>query len=219
MNKIDRRRKALLILECDSGKLTQQNLALGEEMLNQAKMFFPQNLVSLVKSYNEADLAETFAGLFSTGQFFRNVVIIGHSNRSGLKLSSDRFVSWEGTANWINPFQPHRVILLACEAGRWFSCAALFDNIPTLREIFGSPVSADKNQQYIILARVLHILSAKKEDRELNKLLQLGNFLFTKGVMFSRTRAEYERGVNGEGDFWAGLAEPIIEQLIKGLRH
>ena len=219
MNKIDRRKKSLLILECDSDKLSQQNLALGEELRNQARLCFPKNPVTLIRSYREADLSETLADLFNTKQLYRNIIVIGHSNHNGLQLSADRFVGWKGATNWLHPFEPHRIILLACEAGKWLPCSALFDKIPTLKEIFGSPILADKNQQYIILARVLHILGAKKEDRELNRLLQLGNFFLIKGIIFNRTRAEYERGGDEEGSLWTGLAEPLIEQIIKEWRR
>lgn len=215
MDKIDRRRKALLILECDSYKLTQQNLALGGELLKHVKLVFPQNPVDFVPSYSEANLLEKLAALSVTGQQYRNIVIIGHSNRGGLKISADRFVGWDGAANWIGAFNPRRLILLACEAGRWLPCAALFDNISTLEEIFGSPISAHKNQQYIVLLRVLHILGASKEDPDLIRLMQLGNFLLTKGIMFRQTRIEYERDGGEEGEIWTGLAEPLLNQIME----
>lgn len=194
MNKIDRRRKPLLILECDATKLDRQNLALGNELQNYVKIFFPQNPVILIRSDTEAELAKAMAELFETGQSCRNIVIIGHSNKGGLKISADRFVQWEAVANWLIPFAPQRIILIACEVGRWLPCAALFKGIPNLKEIFGSPIPAHKDQKYIVLARVLHLLGAKNEDANFIILLQLGNFLLTKGVMFQRTRSEYEQG-------------------------
>lgn len=215
MKKIDRRRKPLLILECDSDKLTQQNLAMGGELRSHAKLAFPRNPIDFVQSYSEADLLEKLVALLETKQLYKNIVIIGHSNRSGLQISADRFNKWEGVADWIKLFEPHRVILLACEAGQWLPCAALFDSISTLKEIFGSPLPAHKNQQYIVLLRVLHILGASKEDSDLIRLMQFGNFLLTKGVMFRQTRAEYERGGDEEGKIWTDLAEPLLKQIME----
>ena len=192
--KIDRRRKAVLILECDSGKLTQQNLAVGSELERVATKVFPQNPIKYIKSFTEAELLKTIAALYETGQLFRSIVIIGHSDRNGLQIASDRFNKWSAVANWISPFKPHRVILLACEAGQSLSCAALFDGIPTLKEAFGSPINANKNQQYIVLARVLYVLGAKKENPFVNQLMQLANVILTQGVMLSRTRNDYENG-------------------------
>ena len=217
VNKIDRRRKALLIVECDSAKLALQNLALGNNLQNAVKLGFPQNPINLISSYAEADLLEELRTLYETGKPYRNIIIIGHSNQNGLQISSDRFINWEGVANWFKPFEPHRIILIACNAGRWLPCAALFDGIPTLKEIFGSPVPASKNQAYIVLLRILHILGVKKEDNELVRLMQVGNFFATQGLMFRRTRVEYENGGSGEGIIWT-FAEPIIDQLIKSLR-
>lgn len=190
--KIDRRRKAVLILECDSDKLTQQNLALGDDLQKVVKQFFPKNPIHIIKSCAEADLLESVAALCKTGQLCRNIIVIGHSNRRGLKISADRFISWEGVANWINPFEPHRVILLACEAGHHLPCTALFGAIPMLKEIFASPVTAHKNQQYIVFGKVLHVLGTKKENLLLNQVMQLGNIIFTRGVMLSRSRENYE---------------------------
>jgi len=198
MTKIDRWRKPLLIQECDGATLDRQNLALGKELQNYVKLFFPQNPVTLIRSDTEAELSKAMAELFETGQSCRNIIVIGHSNRGGLKISADRFVQWEAVANWLVPFDPQRIILIACDAGRWLPCAALFEGIPTLKEIFGSPIPAHKDQKYIVLARVLHLLGAKREDVDFIRLLQLGNFLFTKGVMFRRTRSEYEQGGDEE---------------------
>ena len=111
MTKIDRRRKPLLILECDGATLDRQNLALGKELQNYVKLFFPQNPVTLIRSDTEAELSKAMAELFETGQSCRNIIVIGHSNRVGLKISADRFVQWEAVANWLVPFDPQRMIL------------------------------------------------------------------------------------------------------------
>jgi hypothetical protein len=218
MNKIDRRRKGVLILECDSDKLSQDDLALGIELLEYAQSFFPRNPIDLVQSFSEADLLENLAALFEAKQSYKNVVIIGHSNREGLKLSTDRFISWEGVANWISPFAPHRIMLLACEGGRWLPCSALFDGIPSLKEIFGSPIPVYKDQRYSVLVRVLYILGVKKEDPDFLSLLQFANLLLTKGLMVQKTRSEYEDEGFEEGTIWNDLTESFITEFFKQLR-
>jgi len=218
MSKIDRRRKTVLILECDSDKLRQQNLDVGAELRDQINLVFPRNLVELVSASTEGDLLESFAELSRTKQSYRTIIIIGHSNRHVLALSADRPVGWRSVGNWISTFRPHRVILLACEAGRWLPCAAVFDSIPSLDVIFGSPLPASKQQQLVVLARVLHILGARKEDVGLNRLLQWANFALTGGVMFTRTRKEYENGGNEEGEIWTNALEPFIEEIASRFR-
>lgn len=143
MSKIDRRRKALLIVECDSAKLARQNLALGSDLQNLVKLAFPQNAVDLVQACTDASLSEEFRRLDKAGKPYRTIVIVGHSNQYGLQITSDWFIKWEGVAKRFERFDPHRIILIACKAGRWLPCAELFSGIPTLKEIFGSPVPAN----------------------------------------------------------------------------
>lgn len=206
-----------LILECDHEKLSSQNLALGRDLAEQVKLFFPTNPVELIESEAESDLLEEFGEICRNGRQFKRVIIIGHSDVNGLQLCADRFITWDGLAEWIKPFDPQQVILLACEAGRWLPCAALFNGIPTLKEIFGSPIFANKNQRLVVLGKVLHILGAQKEDKNLNKLMQFGNFLLTKGLMFSRTRSEYKNSGDEEGEFWNQIIEPFLNDFIQRL--
>lgn len=217
MNKIDRRRKAVLIVECDIVKLERQDLALGDQLYAAVKLACPRNLVDLVRADTKANLLKQLGAIAETSQRYRSIVIIGHSNRDGLRLTSDAFVEWDAVANWFSPFDPHRMILIACEAGRWLPCAALFKGISGLKEIYGSPVPAYKNQALFVLGLVLHALKAEKIDKGLIQLMQTGNLLITKGLMFRNTRHEYERGGEVEWALW-GAAEPLIDQLMSRLR-
>jgi hypothetical protein len=217
-NKIDRRRKGVLIVECDSAKLERQNLALGHQLHAAVKLAFPRNPVELARADTRADLLKRLGTLAETGQRYRSIVIIGHSNRNGLQLTSDMFFEWGAVARWFGPFDPHRIILIACEAGRWLPCAALFNGIPCLKEIYGSPVPTYKDQALFVLVLVLYALGAKQTDRALLQLMQAGNLLITKGLMFRNTRRDYERGGDAEGALWSA-AEAFIDALMKGLRR
>ncbi len=217
VNNIDRRRKAVLIVECDSARLARQNLALGEQLHSSIKLAFQRNPVDLVRADTEADLLKQLGTLSERGQCYRSIVIIGHSNKSGLKLTADRFSQWGAVARWFGPFDPHRIILIACEAGRWLPCAELFKGIPNLKEIFGSPVPAHKDQVWIVFGMVLYALGARKMNKEWLKLMQIGNFLMTKGLMFRRTRKEYQHCSNAEGELW-DETETLIAQVAEMLR-
>lgn len=218
MKKIDRRRKSVLIVECDSAKLERQNLALGHQLYAAVKLAFSRNPVELVRADTRADFLKRLGELNETGQLYRRIVIIGHSNKKGLQLTADTFSEWSAVASWFGPFDPHCIILIACEAGRWLPCAALFKGIPGLKEIYGSPVPAHKDQAMIVLGLVLHALKAKKIDKGLIRLMQAGNLLMTKGVMFRNTRRDYEQGGDMEGALWHA-AEPLIDEFIKRLRE
>jgi len=217
VTKIDHRRKALLIIECDSSKLNSQSLAVGKGLQSSVKLAYQQNTVDLVQSYETADLLKELGDLREKRMPYRDIVIIGHSNERGLRISSDRFDDWSVIANWIEPFEPHRVFLIACHAGRWLPCASLFDGIPTLKEIFGSPVPANKDQVYFVMSLILYRLGVRKMDDHLVKLMQGLNLVTTQGLMFSRTRREYEeeRVVDGVG--WT-ITEFVMDQIVGVLR-
>lgn len=192
-------------------------MALGEGLQNQIKIFFPKNPTFLIKSYSEANLLKEMAELYEAKSSWRNIVIIGHSNKHEIKIASDRSVSWEALANWIEGFDPRRIILLACEAGRWLPCSALFNNLDDLDEIFGSPIPAYKDQQYAVLAQIAHILGVSKQSPDLTSLIQMGNFLLTKGIMFKHTRKDYERTSDQYGEVWTGF-EDILSDFMRGIR-
>jgi hypothetical protein len=215
MQNIDRRRKAVLIVECDSATLVRQNLAVGDQLHAMVKLAFPRNRVELVRTATEGELLKGLGELAGDGQRYRSIIIIGHSNRNGLRLTADSFYEWPAIGRWLGPFDPHRIILMACEAGRWLPCAALFESIPDLKEIFGSPVPAHKNQMWVVLGRVLYALGARRAEGKWIGLMQAGNFLITKGVMFRNTRQEYERGNDAEGKDWAD-AENFLDRLVRG---
>jgi hypothetical protein len=104
-NYIDGRRKALLIIECDSLKLSSQGLALGDGLQSSVQLAFPRNTVDQIKSYETHDLLEKLGKLRGKGKPYRDIVVIGHSNEQGLQISSDRFDDWPVIANWIEPFK------------------------------------------------------------------------------------------------------------------
>lgn len=149
MTRIDRRKKAVLILECDSETLVRQSLDLGDELQTSLKIASPDNPIDCIKSYTGARLLESFLALYETKKIYRNVIIIGHSNQNGLVLSADGLIDWRGVANWIKPFEPHRVILLACEAGQWLPCSALFETIPKLKEILALQQKSSKTKSIL----------------------------------------------------------------------
>jgi hypothetical protein len=187
---VDKRRKSVLIVECDSMKLQQQGLAVGREIYTYIRTLLPRNPIHLVESHTQAKLLEELANVFESRLPFRTIVVVGHSNREGLQLSSDAFVGWEAVGRFLSPFAPRRVLLLACGAGQSYPSNSLFDTVETLDEIFASPIPTRKNQQYVLLGKLLHVLFAKKENRQINQLMQLGNLMLTGGIMYHRSRRE-----------------------------
>jgi len=188
---IDKRRKAVLILECDSDTLSQQGLGLGKELFEVLRNTFPKNPLRLIRSRSLAGLLKSLAETVETGQKYATIIIVGHSSRNQLQISNDASFAWHSVAAFVSPFEPMRLILLACEAGREFPCVRVFENLPRLKEIFASPIFVAKNQIYLVIAKTLHVLGARREDFTLNQVMQVGNFVLTRGIMFHYKRTEF----------------------------
>lgn len=198
MKGIDKRRKQVLILECDSRTLDTQNLAIGDDIKIALLTAFPKNGIDLIKDNDRDNFEpELDAVLRKYKNPCKTIILIGHGNESGIKLNLNRFADWQELGSIIEPFHPEQLIFLACRAGDVSACEILFDTVASLRQIFASPINVSKSQQHIVVQKVLYTLSAQKENPLLVNLLQTFNALMTKEWMFSRTRAEHEYGELG----------------------
>lgn len=203
MTQIDKRRKQVLIIECDSCTLATQNLAIGDEIKTAIQIAFPRNGIDLIKANDQNNFErELDAVLGKYKNPCKTIILIGHSNESGIRLLSKLSSGWQELGAIIEPFQPEQLIFLACRAGDVSACEILFDNIPSLQQIFASPVNVPKSQQYIVIQKVLYTLSTQKENHLIVNLLQTVNALMTKEWMFSRTRDEHEYGELGSKQFF-----------------
>lgn len=199
MKSIDKRRKQVLIIECDSHTLKNQNLAIGNEIEAELQSAFPKNGIDLIraveKSVFEIDL-DSVLGKYRNP--CKAVIMVGHGNESGIRLTADHFISWHDLGLILKPFAPQQLLFLACRAGNISACEVLFDNIPSLQHIFASPVNIPKSQQFIVIQKVKYALGTAKENQLLVNLLQGISALITKDWMFNRTREEHEFGELGQ---------------------
>ncbi|MBI3825604.1 MAG: hypothetical protein HY294_06395 [Candidatus Rokubacteria bacterium] len=152
---------------------------------------------------------------------FQMVAIVAHSNVSGVGLTADSAVSWEVLSHWLLPFSPKVVILVACEAGRWVAARALFEGIPTLKEVYGSPVLINDRQAAAIKLLVPYLLSSKRLTVEGLRMGQFVNFLLTRGIVLRRTRRDFREPGALEGPAWTAgeeLLKAALEQLVSTVR-
>jgi len=195
MKVIDKRRKQVLIIECDSRTLELDNLAIGDEIKNALLVAFPRNGIDLIRANDKSDFdRELDVILRKYKNPCKTIILIGHSNVSGIKLTSNIFMGWSELGSILEPFAPEKLVFLACRAGDIKACEILFDNIPTLQQIFASPVNIPKSQQHIVIQKVLYTLLAQKENPLLVNVMQTVNAIATKEWMFCRTREEHKYG-------------------------
>lgn len=133
-----KRKPSVIIIECNARRLESQHLNLGDEIQRLCTFAVPTAEIHLVKATTISELCNGLGKVAAAG--VDQVVIVGHSNETGLNLADGTFVRWESLPEWLGPLRPRILVLMACRAVQWPQCKLLFQALPTLKEIFGSPV-------------------------------------------------------------------------------
>lgn len=98
---------------------------------------------------------------------FDVVVVVGHSNHTGIRLASDEFAEWDEFAGHMKLFEPRRLMLVACQASRWPAAAVLFKRLSKRRRIFASPVNTSKDLATLMIAIVPYLVEVKAPNSDL----------------------------------------------------
>jgi hypothetical protein len=215
--KLTRRKPSLLILECDSEKLARQSLSIAGELHAAVRILASQVVTVLVQTTSQNDLLQKLARCKEEHGRFSLIVVIGHSNPTGIRLTSENGVSWRSFAKWTETFEPKQMVLLACKAGQMLPAGTLFEGITSLEEIYASPTYITKEQCKLVVLLILHLLSVKSQDPELLRSIQMLNFMLTLGVIFRWTRKEYRAAGFAEAVQW-NLIQHLLDEYIQGIR-
>jgi hypothetical protein len=194
--------RSLLILECDSLTLKKQSLSMAAEIEQALGLCLPFVCRKTIQTSSTSDLLSQLADITKSYSHFDVILIIGHSNRRGLLLTTDRFEPWTSFANWLKPFRPKHLILAACEAGHPLPVAKLFEGLPTLGEIYAPPYVTTKEQAQVINALIPFVLYGREEDTEVIRFIQAVNLIVTKGWVFRWRREEFDKGGAANVERW-----------------
>jgi hypothetical protein len=137
------RRPSLLILHLDAEQLRRDGLHLGKAATFAAALaaLGLDADVEVREATDQKDLLSVLADLASQNRAFDVIVAVGHSNSEGIVIAANtRPVPWATFAEYLKPFRPRRLMLVACQAGRWLAADTLFTRLRQLRRIFASPV-------------------------------------------------------------------------------
>jgi hypothetical protein len=207
----------VLLIECDTRKLQAQGITFARELGAITAAVVRGARPVLVRSSSQEALLRRLRNATTLRDTYDVIVLVGHSNIAGIQLFGGPLVSWAALADWLRPFAPRQIVLVACEAGRWLPCRALFAGIPTLVEIFGSPVATSPDEAIAVKLLVPFLaVGGKLEGDAIQRLLQVGNFLLTGGVIFRQTRDQFERTDQSEGLLWTGLEE-LLRVMVPGI--
>lgn len=183
--------KSVLILECDTLKLTAQGLSLADSIEATTTALSPGTHVAVVKSVSEQQLLSQLGLVAQDNSRFQIIVVVGHSSESGLRLASDRFALWGAFANWVRPFTPNQMILIACKGGQPAPASLLFAGLPTLKDLFAPPFATTKQQVQVIKALIPYLLTARSVDSDLIRLGQFANLVLTRGAIWRWSRNDF----------------------------
>jgi hypothetical protein len=183
-------RSHLLIIECDSRKLAADGLNLGSAFGRLAKKVFPKKRIAVVRTSTEHNLKEDLAAAFQEFGRFRSILIVGHSNETGLALTGDGLRSWDVVGNWLQSFEPEFCFLAACHAGRSEAVRNLFKPVRTLRQIYASPAPLYKNQLPPLAMLIGMLLKDGRIDEDQSGALRIVNYFLSGGQLYRWKRQE-----------------------------
>lgn len=189
------RPQSLLILHLDSDKLRADHLHLGDvaafsSMI--ATLALGSDAVSI-----DVDDSMAFENLLRVAvedrRAFDVIVVVAHGNAFGLQVAQNRFDRWEEFAKNLSLLRPRRLLLAACQAGRYDAGEALFRSNPRLRRIFACPVNASRDFATLMLLAVPWIVSTRKL-RERDLLTSKFAAVLLTGCQLREWRRSTDRG-------------------------
>jgi hypothetical protein len=154
---------SLLILQLDAEKLRADGLLLSDltDFIATVTRLAGTTVITR-ETTTERHLLDELGELARKGHQFDVIVAFGHSNEHGIRTASDgELTAWGAFAGYLKPFKPKRLMLVACEAGRWPAANALFTKLSTLNHVFASPVNASKDLATLMMAIVPYLVTVK----------------------------------------------------------
>lgn len=126
------------------------------------------------------------------------VMLVGHGNPEGFQIAQDRFMTWEEVATHLAKLEPCVVMLLTCHGGMGRTAELLFETVPSLRVVLGTPATTTTNENYTAVVEFLVEALGIRVPKELSGYLTVLNGLVTGGVVFRRTREGVQRSSPAE---------------------
>lgn len=192
----------LLIIECEPNKLAHQGLDFGSKVSALCSLPFHKKRIVTAKAYSKDELCRTLGQTLQSDERFRTVLIVGHSNEYGLQLTPHEFYDWKAVGEWLKPFQPEFLLLMACRAGRSSSARILFQQIPSLREVYASPVAFFTDQTHPLAGLLAALIKNRKVDEGWLRVLQASGYLLKDALLYRWKRGETLRAGNLEHAAW-----------------
>jgi hypothetical protein len=202
-----------LVVECQAERLAEQTLDFGRRIVPVLSAMFPKKRIVLVPTSSVSKLGPALADTFTRYGRFRSVLVVGHSNAAGLRLTNDHFCAWGAVGRWLAKFEPEFLFLAACEAGRSEAVRELFAPIPSLREAYASPIRFYSDQLAPLVLLTVLVLQQRRIDAAVSSVARVSNWFITGGQLFRWRRGETGPGEELTGRLW-DLAASVLNRRI-----
>jgi len=178
-----------LIIECDGDTLQAQNLALGADLARNTMWTLMGFEVELVSIRSDEEFSTRLSGL---GRKRRHaIVIIGHSNKSQIRIAPGLAPGWGDVGRRLARFRPEKMLLIACQAGDPTVGDALFSVVSSLRRVFACPINLRHDNAKRVLELATLLLDAVDLHETVRVALQGAHMLIDDGLFFELRREDF----------------------------
>jgi hypothetical protein len=201
----------ILVVEGDAGTLRHQGL-LGaidsiETMLrptvDAGGLRFKRYSV---ESSEDVDAGRTFAKFFSHD----GVIVVAHGNPEAAMVAPHLLMSWADVARSLAPTKPRVALVVSCHGGMSTGAHEFFANIPSLQLFIGSPVEVAMSQTVGGFIEFFAELRGARLDDKWSLIVAGLNAIFTGGMVFRRSRDEWNGNLPG-----AWVAQDLLALATK----
>ncbi len=192
----------LLVIECQAALLQKQSLNVGSGAAAILQSWCPGKKIDLVQTSSVSQLCEDLGSLAEQNIRYRAILIVGHSNERGLCLTNNNVCPWNIVGQWFAKFEPKSLFLAACKAGRSNAVRALFDPLPSLRNVCASPKALYADQTYGLILLVASALHAQRLDGTWSRFVRTLNYCATQSQLYVWKRNEIGEGKEVMGSVW-----------------
>lgn len=208
---IDKRKRKLLIIECDAPKLKVQGLSFSKAFLRTASLVLQGRLIHLIQTKEKKLIPTQFAEAKQKSSNYSVISVMGHSDSKGIRLGENAPYKWEAFSEWLIPFRPQKLLLMSCHGGKTEVCSILFKNLPSLKEVCGSPVFLNKPEAMTIAGVALADLLNVKTATGMFPVAQIIS-IFNKGFIWKMARGD-------EANIVRELTEKLISIMQNSIRN
>jgi len=212
--------QSLLILHLDAEKLHRDGLHFGDiaTFSGGVSALALGSDVVIKDSTSRDDLTRVRSELTARAKRFDVVVVVGHSNARGIRMACNHFADWSEFAAYLKPLGPRRLLLVACQAGRWDAGEALFSANRELKRIFACPVNASKDFGALMLFTVPYVV-AERRPRDKHVLASQLMSVALTGRQLREWRRTTDNGNPDSSifDLLADVTDPLAQRIPSAL--